>query len=75
MILTFSTTDSLFHEKTLPYSHRRLRLKTYNRWKATVTSTVGTVNLTLRRQNDYICYPIRWNRIIFLGRERGLQSS
>ena len=32
-MLTVSMTDSLFHEKTLPYGHRRLRLKTYNRYK------------------------------------------
>ena len=38
-------------KKTLPYGQRRLRLKTYNRCKATVTSTVGIVNLMLRRQN------------------------
>ena len=30
--LNFSPmTDSLFHEKTLPYGHRRQRLKMYNR--------------------------------------------
>ena len=52
-------TDSLFHKKTLPYGHRRLRLKPHNRLKATVTSTVGTVNLMLQRQNGYICYPVR----------------
>ena len=27
----FPTTDSLFHEKTIPYGHRRLTLKTYSR--------------------------------------------
>ena len=55
----------MFHEKILPYGHRRLRLK---------TSTVGTVNVTLRRQNSYIYYPVKLNRIIF-GCEWSLQSS
>ena len=34
-------------------------MKNLNRLKATVTSTIGTVHLTLRRQNGYICYPVK----------------
>ena len=32
----FPTTDSLFHKKTLPYGHPRLRLKTYRNFYSQV---------------------------------------